>query len=355
MTLAALNPSPRFAAHLATLLVRDKNGFCIADIGARGGLDDLWAPIAEVARFVGFEADETEAATLTKDGSANLVICHRAVADRDGRQEFHVTKFPWSSGFYRCDPDWTGRFPITEQDVVKSVVLETVRLDTFAAEAGLDHIDFLKIDTEGSELDVLRGASDQLARGDILGIKTECWWDPIQKGQPSFAEMDEYLRQNGFLFFDLKLRRHPRNTLPSGRITARFDNAEAKAKLGYRQLEYGQALTGDALYFRDPVWDALKGRNLDGWTPERLLRLCGLLDIFDYGDAAIEILEHFRDRVATAANIDDMIDLLVPDIDEQILPYDEFLGISRRVRQDYRKRTLGLEDWVPPETSYRKP
>ena len=51
--------------------------------------------------------------------------------------------------------------------------LELTTLDEFCAEQGIGTIDFLKIDTEGNELNVLRGASKLLADGRIQAVQFE--------------------------------------------------------------------------------------------------------------------------------------------------------------------------------------
>jgi FkbM family methyltransferase len=50
-------------------------------------------------------------------------------------------------------------------EVAQTETVQVRRLDTFCDEHGIDRIDWLKIDAEGSELEVLRGA------GDMLGSK----------------------------------------------------------------------------------------------------------------------------------------------------------------------------------------
>lgn len=44
------------------------------------------------------------------------------------------------------------------------VVVETVTLDEFAARVGLVHVDFVKVDVEGAEFDVLRGGAELIGR-----------------------------------------------------------------------------------------------------------------------------------------------------------------------------------------------
>jgi Methyltransferase FkbM domain len=197
-------------------------------------------------------------------------------------------------------------------------------LDNFAATAALDHIDFIKIDTEGSELDILQGGRASLRTKRVLGLLVEAWWDPRLKNQPSFAELDSFIRQQGFTFFDLECQRYPRNSLPVGRMTGAFGRggrprfirriADALSHpTPYRH--HGQILTGDALYFRDPVWDLREGAGAFDWNDQTILRLVGLLDLYGYPDFAIEIVDFYRDRFERPVDVDGLIDALVPPID----------------------------------------
>ncbi|MEQ8348768.1 MAG: FkbM family methyltransferase [Sneathiellaceae bacterium] len=358
MTLRHPNPTPRFAARLGDFLAGEAQKLVMIDIGSRNGFDPIWRPLAPAARFIGFEADPAEAQRQNEANAAQgLPVRHypHALGDRDGPRDFHVAKFAQCSSFYDRNPDWVGRFPITEQDSTRVVTLDTLTLDSFAAREGIPRIDFVKIDVEGAELDILEGARHCLADGGMLGIKTEFWWDPPVKRdyRGSFAAIDSLIRSHGFRFFDMKLHYYPRSTIPSGRLTGRFDNPEAKARLKFRHVEYGQAWTGDALYFRDPVGERIAGgAGPDVWPADRLLRLCALLDIHDYGDAAIEILEHFADRLP--GDLDALYDLLTPTLDGEILPYDAYLEISAAHRQAYRKTWLEMTDWAPGPTRYRR-
>lgn len=72
--------------------------------------------------------------------------------------------------------------------------MTTRRLDDLV-EVGA--IDYLKLDVQGSELSVLRGAPCKLAS--TLVVETEAQFVPFYKHQPLFAEVDQELRGAGFL------------------------------------------------------------------------------------------------------------------------------------------------------------
>jgi len=69
-------------------------------------------------------------------------------------------------------------------------------LDHIADELGLSHVDFVKIDTEGAELEVLKGAEDILNSDGIkLSIAA---YHMLPDGSPEFPHIIDYLRTKGF-------------------------------------------------------------------------------------------------------------------------------------------------------------
>lgn len=73
--------------------------------------------------------------------------------------------------------------------------VETVRLDD--QEQARD-TDYLKLDVQGGEADVLRGAERVLE--ETVVVHTEVEFVPLYRSQPLFAEIDQLLRSPGFLF-----------------------------------------------------------------------------------------------------------------------------------------------------------
>jgi FkbM family methyltransferase len=95
-----------------------------------------------------------------------------ALADKNGIDSFQVARR--GSILNHLMPDATT--PLTGvYNNVATISVETVRLDDFCRNQGIDRIGFLKIDVEGAEVRVLRGAEGLLRRQaiDVIYIEVE--------------------------------------------------------------------------------------------------------------------------------------------------------------------------------------
>jgi FkbM family methyltransferase len=75
-------------------------------------------------------------------------------------------------------------------------------LDAFCAENNLAQIDILKTDTQGYDLEVLRGASRLLSQKRIKTVLLEVNFVPMYQGQASFPELHALLTSFGYRLVD---------------------------------------------------------------------------------------------------------------------------------------------------------
>lgn len=80
------------------------------------------------------------------------------------------------------------------------VSIQINTLDSFIREHALESIDLLKIDTEGFDLRVLKGAEECLKRGIIKLIYVECGLDPNNTYHVFFPEILFYLNSQNYVF-----------------------------------------------------------------------------------------------------------------------------------------------------------
>jgi len=83
--------------------------------------------------------------------------------------------------------------------VAKETMVETRTVDQFCHEQHIEHIDVLKSDTQGFELEVFRGAECAIRSSRIGLIYCEIIFSDMYKNRPSFAEIYEFLTSRDFL------------------------------------------------------------------------------------------------------------------------------------------------------------
>ena len=179
----------------------------LVDVGARGGLKSNWLPARRHLRVVGFEPDPKEFERLrqrpdVKDGSTVLV--DSAVHNRKGPARFHLAQDRGLSSIFEPAHEFLAAFP--EAGRFETVAVQDVSADTLddlLPARNIHAVDFLKADTQGSELFVLQGAA-RLLGSSIVGVEVEVEFTPIYRDQPLFADVDAYLRGLGFHLFDLR-------------------------------------------------------------------------------------------------------------------------------------------------------
>jgi len=314
MSLKNINASPRFTKHLVASRAFASSPLVVVDIGARGGFEPHWSTYGDQVKLIGFEADPIECERLNRQDSSSG-NCFYPVALHHDKQKrpFYVTAYPSSSGFYQPDMEFWQRFIYEDYlNVEKTIEIDTVDFDSFAGENGIESVDFMKLDTEGTELEILKGALGFL-RKSVIGLSIEVEFLPVHKGQPVFSDVDSFLRQIGFNLFDLYMYRDPRKVLPVSMKPIRGD--------------YGQIIWGQALYLRDGVKEINVTSSLeDGWDDIRIMKLASLMEMFRLPDCSIELLQVARQKgLIKEKDVDHLIDLLVPAVGGKIVSYNNYL------------------------------
>ena len=158
------------AALLKRLRRERPNISLIIDVGANvGGWAKEAARTWPQAQIHAFEpAAETFAELAAATHHLNVVSVNAALSDAPGEAILHsVTGESGLTSLYDRDLAVHG-ITMTAGESVR-----LIRLDDYAAENDIDHIDFLKIDAEGHDLAVIKGAANLIQRGAIDLIQFE--------------------------------------------------------------------------------------------------------------------------------------------------------------------------------------
>lgn len=193
----------------------EKNPITLADAGARGGINNF-QHLAAWMHVHAFEADNEEAEQL--DAQKNRFKSHTvhqlAISSKTGKRNFHLTKKRSFSSFLEFDREefrkYFGR--VKDAALWESFfeIEKSVEVDCSSADSAFSNtiLDFLKLDTQGTELEILEGAKSLLQEKRISIIETEVNMQPVYKGQPEFSVIDRFLKEKGFLLVDYRINQH---------------------------------------------------------------------------------------------------------------------------------------------------
>ncbi len=163
----------------------------IVDIGARGGVGKEWKQTDYKA--VLFEPDP-EANFPVKD---NWIVIKSALSDSAGQKKLYVTKKGSKSSFYKPNFRIINQFGSSYRfEVVKEISVHTDTLDNELKKNKINDIDLIKLDVQGHELAILRGAEESLK--EAVAVEVEVEFLEMYEGQPLFPEVDAYLRSQDF-------------------------------------------------------------------------------------------------------------------------------------------------------------
>lgn len=134
------------------------NGAVVFDIGSNIGMTAVIAAKSGAAKVYAFEPDPNVFPLLLETIKANVVVvdAHNIAL---GAREASLSFF--------SNPDSTSASHLVTEDTLGHSPTGTVEMSTFDAfvkSQGIEKIDLIKIDVEGFEIDVLRGAQDTIAR-----------------------------------------------------------------------------------------------------------------------------------------------------------------------------------------------
>ena len=148
---------------------------CCLDVGSRGGIEPDLLPAAFAVDAVGFEPDQAECDRLNQGSAApwrSARFLPTALAGDTGTHTLHMTQDPISSSLLSPRRETGERFNQTAYcTIVGEIPVETLTLDEAVDRFDLPAPDYLKLDTEGLELEILRGAEKVLATASV--VKTE--------------------------------------------------------------------------------------------------------------------------------------------------------------------------------------
>ena len=285
----AHNPRPRLTewlvAHraLATPLV-------LIDAGVQDGIGRRWEHFGGSLEVHGYDALPEAVAPLQALERPNHHYHVMALGNEDGEREFFVASEPTASSFYRHA---ASLYDVDER-VARTSEIRRVpirRLDTLRAEGAFARADVIKIDCEGFEPEILKGAQELMRTG-ILAVEVETNFNtsPVLPKSHFSAVCDEIM-PHGLTVFDLVFDRVPRASF-----------AERARSLGIKHpATSARPATVNVLFCRDGSVQ----------SADDLLKRAAILEAYELADTAYDLLVAGARLLPKGFPLLDVADLLI--------------------------------------------
>jgi hypothetical protein len=303
--------------------------FMLMDVGASGGISDVWRQLSPKLKAYGFDPLLNEVVRLNnieKDPS----VCYIGAWVTDGwrlNQDPPFTPAVFDTHSFQLT---SSALAISlmgvnyQKDIFNSggelkYSSERISIDEFCTRENLACIDFIKTDTDGYDFQALLGAKDTLVGRGVLGLLVECnFQGNTSETANLFSNIDRFLRSLGFALFSMD--------------TWSYSRADLPALFCYdipAQTKTGQVQWGDALYCLDPL---TRPELFETLSQAKLLKLLAIYDLFSLPDCVAALLVEItrRDIDIPSIDIPELLNALVPHNPYGKLTYQEYLELFKK-------------------------
>jgi len=189
-------------------IINEEKAITFVDVGANTGQTiDLVRKDFKNAKIYSFEPTPNLVNQL-KDKykkDTGVTISEKALADFDGESKFYVSTYSPTNSMLVPDIELYTEIHSDRADDLKNlkeiIVPVTTLSNWYKANNFAERIDVLKIDTQGTELQVLKGAED-LLKDKIKIIILEIQFVNFYKGSPPYYKIFEFLYNHEFNLLD---------------------------------------------------------------------------------------------------------------------------------------------------------
>lgn len=208
------------------------------DIGARNGVSLDLSAYKKFFSFYLCEPERKEAERLRLEG---YEVIEEAIYSRKGKAKLYITAKPGSSSLLKSSRLIKYFITPWKTTVVDEQEVQTTTLEAIGVKLNIN-FDFVKLDTQGTEMDILLGLGDQQP----LFISTEVSLLSLYEQQKTFYDLVSYLHNLGYMIGDLSISNYKA-------IYSR--NVPVIARVGR-----GIPLHGEVVFI--PDWTRISGQEL---------------------------------------------------------------------------------------------
>jgi FkbM family methyltransferase len=199
--------NPNLAELIRSLGLLNKQNPIVIDIGANTGqtIDEILT-INPTAEIYSFEPTPNLIFGLKNkyNGKSNIRIIDFALANKQAELDFYTSEFSPTNSLLEPDIKLYSEFDSILSKALANSQKVKVKVDTFdnwySSNGNSAKIDLMKIDTQGTEYEVLKGSLANL-KTNIKAVSLEFQYLPFYKNSLPFYETMKLLYENGFILY----------------------------------------------------------------------------------------------------------------------------------------------------------
>lgn len=192
--------------NLLTSQLKEKP-FTLIDVGAAGALFEPWRKIQKNSILIAFEPDARSFPPLKSQLKSfqKIYLIDKIVSNKNQPQTLYITKNPECSSTLPPDHKVLSTLVNSElYEIIDQKTIDAVTLDRVCDSLNLNYIDWLKLDTQGTDLRIIESLPSNLL-STILVIDIEPGLYGNYVGEDEYSSIDLYLRSRGFWLASLKI------------------------------------------------------------------------------------------------------------------------------------------------------
>jgi FkbM family methyltransferase len=211
----------------------------VLDAGARYGLHPTWADLRGVVDFHLFEMDEVEASRLKAkyQNDRGITVYPFALYSSDATLEFAISEHQALNSLFETNEQLLDQHDYMKRDFASSARRKVEARSVDSVFMGAP-VHFMKLDCEGAEFDILKGAGTVLD-ATVLGLRSEVLFAQVYKRAALFGELNAYMIEHGFELLNLD-----------------YSGAGNKGGKFTTPKQYGRLISSDAVWIasNDRLW-----------------------------------------------------------------------------------------------------
>lgn len=204
-------PSAGITEALQILSRLNRESHIVIDVGAHEGETLFACHAASLPRMQCISIEPNPIAYVQLERNAQILINHNfeieflrsAVGNVVGTMPLIITDQSAVAGLLEPFAGIDERVPSGDHRVIDRIEVNVVTIDKLITDRKLGHVDLLKIDTEGFDLEVLIGASNALGNSAVSVILSEVFFVNYRQNQCFFWDISNFLHQLGYFFVNL--------------------------------------------------------------------------------------------------------------------------------------------------------